>query len=219
MIPDYSLESHQKDHEQFVNITRTRKRRAKALLDFERHDDDELGFRKNDIITVSTIPLTLSIFLPLPLSLSLSLSPPLPSPSVSLSFCMSVCLSLQPLSLYQCLFLYLSTCLSIIVFMFFQHSLMIKILALIWIMMSENIWKSKSVHKNWRSMTWYFSQLWLRNSCFWAWKKNKIETHITDVHCKAKYCKIGEIAKDFSQYSIWRVNLFFMEFWHNHTVV
>nr|XP_006821156.1 PREDICTED: small G protein signaling modulator 3 homolog [Saccoglossus kowalevskii] len=49
---DYSLESHQKDHEVFVNVTRHRKRRAKALLDFERHDDDELGFRKNDIITI-----------------------------------------------------------------------------------------------------------------------------------------------------------------------
>ena len=23
------------------------------MLDFERHDDDELGFRKNDVITVS----------------------------------------------------------------------------------------------------------------------------------------------------------------------
>ena len=33
-------------------INRNRRRRAKALLDFERHDDDELGFRKNDIITV-----------------------------------------------------------------------------------------------------------------------------------------------------------------------
>ena len=53
LVPDYSLESHQKDHEQFVNVTRNRRRRAKALLDFERHDDDELGFRKNDIITVS----------------------------------------------------------------------------------------------------------------------------------------------------------------------
>ena len=31
---------------------RNRRRRAKALLDFERHDDDELGFRKNDIVTV-----------------------------------------------------------------------------------------------------------------------------------------------------------------------
>lgn len=53
LIADYSLESHQSDHEQFVNVSRTRRRRAKALLDFERHDDDELGFRKNDIITVS----------------------------------------------------------------------------------------------------------------------------------------------------------------------
>ncbi|XP_033630049.1 small G protein signaling modulator 3 homolog isoform X2 [Asterias rubens] len=52
LIPDYSLESHQKDHEQFVDVTRNRRRRAKALLDFERHDDDELGFRKNDIITI-----------------------------------------------------------------------------------------------------------------------------------------------------------------------
>ncbi|XP_077979696.1 small G protein signaling modulator 3 homolog [Glandiceps talaboti] len=50
--PDYSLESHQRDHENFVSVTRHRKRRAKALLDFERHDDDELGFRKNDIITI-----------------------------------------------------------------------------------------------------------------------------------------------------------------------
>lgn len=33
-------------------MSRNRKRRAKALLDFERHDDDELGFRKNDIITI-----------------------------------------------------------------------------------------------------------------------------------------------------------------------
>ncbi|KAJ8037117.1 Small G protein signaling modulator 3-like [Holothuria leucospilota] len=52
LVADYSLESHQNDHEQFVNVSRTRRRRAKALLDFERHDDDELGFRKNDIITI-----------------------------------------------------------------------------------------------------------------------------------------------------------------------
>ncbi|PIK37405.1 putative small G protein signaling modulator 3 [Apostichopus japonicus] len=52
LTADYSLESHQSDHEQFVNVSRTRRRRAKALLDFERHDDDELGFRKNDIITI-----------------------------------------------------------------------------------------------------------------------------------------------------------------------
>jgi len=46
------LKSHAKDHENFINVARTRKRRAKALHDFERHDDDELGFRRNDIITI-----------------------------------------------------------------------------------------------------------------------------------------------------------------------
>ncbi|UYV71689.1 SGSM3 [Cordylochernes scorpioides] len=49
---DYSMESHTKDHDIFANVSRTRHRRAKALLDFGRHDDDELGFRKNDIITI-----------------------------------------------------------------------------------------------------------------------------------------------------------------------
>ncbi|XP_008327899.1 small G protein signaling modulator 3 [Cynoglossus semilaevis] len=52
LTPDYSMESHQRDHENFLVVSRTRRRRAKALLDFERHDDDELGFRKNDIITI-----------------------------------------------------------------------------------------------------------------------------------------------------------------------
>lgn len=52
LTPDYTTESHQKDHENFVLVSRNRRRRAKALLDFERHDDDELGFRKNDIITI-----------------------------------------------------------------------------------------------------------------------------------------------------------------------
>ena len=47
------MESHQRDHENYVACSRGHPRRAKALLDFERHDDDELGFRKNDIITVS----------------------------------------------------------------------------------------------------------------------------------------------------------------------
>jgi len=47
------MESHAKDLENYVNVARNRRRRAKALLDFERHDDDELGFRKNDVITVS----------------------------------------------------------------------------------------------------------------------------------------------------------------------
>lgn len=51
---DYTMDSHAKDLENYVNVARNRRRRAKALLDFERHDDDELGFRKNDIITVST---------------------------------------------------------------------------------------------------------------------------------------------------------------------
>lgn len=52
LTPDYSMESHQRDHENYVACSRSQRRRAKALLDFERHDDDELGFRKNDIITV-----------------------------------------------------------------------------------------------------------------------------------------------------------------------
>lgn len=78
LIADYTMDSHARDHDNYVNVSRTRKRRAKALLgsnlfllyhdyiiwnkkthkyvdpltDFERHDDDELGFRKNDIITI-----------------------------------------------------------------------------------------------------------------------------------------------------------------------
>ncbi|XP_021918012.1 small G protein signaling modulator 3 homolog isoform X2 [Zootermopsis nevadensis] len=52
LVPDYSMDSHARDHDNYVSVSRTRKRRAKALLDFERHDDDELGFRKNDIITI-----------------------------------------------------------------------------------------------------------------------------------------------------------------------
>ncbi|XP_063979790.1 small G protein signaling modulator 3 homolog [Diachasmimorpha longicaudata] len=52
LVADYTMESHSKDHDNYINVSRTRQRRAKALLDFERHDDDELGFRKNDIITI-----------------------------------------------------------------------------------------------------------------------------------------------------------------------
>lgn len=52
LTPDYSMESHAQDHEIYAGVMRSKKRRAKALLDFERHDDDELGFRKNDIITI-----------------------------------------------------------------------------------------------------------------------------------------------------------------------
>ncbi|KAM5289127.1 small G protein signaling modulator 3 isoform 2-T2 [Ctenodactylus gundi] len=52
LTPDYSMESHQRDHENYAACSRGHRRRAKALLDFERHDDDELGFRKNDVITI-----------------------------------------------------------------------------------------------------------------------------------------------------------------------
>jgi hypothetical protein len=52
LVADYSMESHSADHDNYINVSKNRKRRAKALLDFERHDDDELGFRKNDIITI-----------------------------------------------------------------------------------------------------------------------------------------------------------------------
>lgn len=52
LTPDYSMESHAQDHEVYAGVMRSKKRRAKALLDFERHDDDELGFRKNDVITI-----------------------------------------------------------------------------------------------------------------------------------------------------------------------
>ncbi|XP_062614962.1 small G protein signaling modulator 3 homolog isoform X1 [Saccostrea cucullata] len=52
LTADYAMESHAKDLENYVNVARNKRRRAKALLDFERHDDDELGFRKNDIITI-----------------------------------------------------------------------------------------------------------------------------------------------------------------------
>ena len=51
-VPDYSMESHARDHEAFLSISRSRRRRARAILDFERRDDDELGFRKNDIVTI-----------------------------------------------------------------------------------------------------------------------------------------------------------------------
>ena len=49
---DYSPESHQKDHEVYNSTSRSKRKRARAILDFERRDDDELGFRKNDIVTI-----------------------------------------------------------------------------------------------------------------------------------------------------------------------
>ena len=35
LVPDYSMESHAKDHEIYAGFMRSKKRRAKALLDFE----------------------------------------------------------------------------------------------------------------------------------------------------------------------------------------
>ena len=49
---DYSAESHQKDHEVYTSTSRSKRKRARAVTDFERRDDDELGFRKNDIVTI-----------------------------------------------------------------------------------------------------------------------------------------------------------------------
>lgn len=60
---DYSMESHARDLERYAaaaaalssaqsgSVT-TSRRRAKALIDFERHEDDELGFHKNDVVNV-----------------------------------------------------------------------------------------------------------------------------------------------------------------------
>lgn len=50
---DYSVESHSNDLENYMDNSQIRKfKRAKAIMDFDKTDDDELGFRKNDIITV-----------------------------------------------------------------------------------------------------------------------------------------------------------------------
>uniref|UniRef100_A0A914V1A7 RUN and TBC1 domain-containing protein 3 n=1 Tax=Plectus sambesii TaxID=2011161 RepID=A0A914V1A7_9BILA len=49
---EYSAQSHAKDHERFLCGRREGRKRARALLDFERQEEDELGFRKNDIITI-----------------------------------------------------------------------------------------------------------------------------------------------------------------------
>ncbi|CAJ0565271.1 unnamed protein product, partial [Mesorhabditis spiculigera] len=49
---DYSPESHVKDVEKFQAAVTVGRKKARALLDFARQDEDELGFRKNDIITI-----------------------------------------------------------------------------------------------------------------------------------------------------------------------
>uniref|UniRef100_A0A915PXL9 RUN and TBC1 domain-containing protein 3 n=1 Tax=Setaria digitata TaxID=48799 RepID=A0A915PXL9_9BILA len=49
---DYSAEDQFNEKEEFLKTRHHKYRRARALLDFRRQDEDELGFRKNDIITV-----------------------------------------------------------------------------------------------------------------------------------------------------------------------
>ncbi|MCP9266137.1 Small G protein signaling modulator 3 [Dirofilaria immitis] len=49
---DYSAEDHQNEKAESLKTRRHEYRRARALLDFRRQDEDELGFRKNDIITI-----------------------------------------------------------------------------------------------------------------------------------------------------------------------
>ncbi|GMT05883.1 hypothetical protein PENTCL1PPCAC_28057 [Pristionchus entomophagus] len=49
---DYTPQSHETDMSNFLSGRRQGKKRARALLDFARQDEDELGFRKNDIITI-----------------------------------------------------------------------------------------------------------------------------------------------------------------------
>ncbi|VDO26872.1 unnamed protein product [Onchocerca flexuosa] len=49
---DYTAEDYQNEKEEFLKTRHHEYRRARALLDFRRQDEDELGFRKNDIITV-----------------------------------------------------------------------------------------------------------------------------------------------------------------------
>lgn len=44
LVPDYSMESHALDHEQYVNVSRTRRRRAKALLGKYREGKQKLLF-------------------------------------------------------------------------------------------------------------------------------------------------------------------------------
>uniref|UniRef100_A0AC34QSP7 RUN and TBC1 domain-containing protein 3 n=1 Tax=Panagrolaimus sp. JU765 TaxID=591449 RepID=A0AC34QSP7_9BILA len=52
MQADYSVESHDKDLEQFFKCRSEGRKRAKALLDFQRQEEDELGFEKNEIINI-----------------------------------------------------------------------------------------------------------------------------------------------------------------------
>lgn len=51
LIPDFDSINHDTEEDYDMRISFKHKR-AKALVDFQRHDPDELGFRKNDIITI-----------------------------------------------------------------------------------------------------------------------------------------------------------------------
>lgn len=46
------MESHDKDRERFFQCRREGRKRARALLDFQRQEEDELGFQKNEIIDI-----------------------------------------------------------------------------------------------------------------------------------------------------------------------
>jgi len=49
---DYREESHLNDHDQYMYVSRMRLLRVKALVDFNPTNCDELGFQKDDIITI-----------------------------------------------------------------------------------------------------------------------------------------------------------------------
>ena len=55
LSPDYSVESHTRDIQVFMSSCGNKMKRARAVLDFERREDDELGFIKNDIITIHSM--------------------------------------------------------------------------------------------------------------------------------------------------------------------
>ncbi|CAB4059178.1 SGSM3 [Lepeophtheirus salmonis] len=52
---DYSAEAHKKDIEVYMAISQSKLKRARAIVDFERNDDDELGFLKKMILLPSSI--------------------------------------------------------------------------------------------------------------------------------------------------------------------
>ena len=50
---DYSIDSHLRDYENYIDVSNRRlTKRAKALFNFDKNEEDELGFSKHDIITV-----------------------------------------------------------------------------------------------------------------------------------------------------------------------